>query len=159
MINFMKIKIIAFVSLGGILLIVLIIFLGNIFMGSLPESQERKKFVQDFDLELRGKIIEIKSDGALRIACIKVNESNYKNYRNEGDKFFIRVKDSLAVLIYSSKIGKRPRYHLYEIGSELLINYHDNKQILEVKNSDTLDYHPILLYPTRNYLKNSCIPN
>ena len=158
----MKKKIIVLlIIIGGVLitLLIVLIVLGNLFMDSLPESKEREKFVEEFTLELKGKIIDIKSDGALRIACLKVEDSNYKEYRNENQKFFIRVKDSLAVIIYSTKVGNNPRYHLYSIGSELLINFRNNKKVLEIKDKDTLDYHPILLYPTRDYLKNSCIPD
>jgi hypothetical protein len=137
----------------------LLIVLGILFMDSLPESKHHKKFVEEFDLELKGRITEIKSDGSLRIACLKVEKSNYKEYRVEDNRFFMRVKDSLAVMIYNTKHIDKPRYHLYEIGSELLINHNNNKQIIELAGKDTIDRYGIATYPVRDYLKNSCVPN
>lgn len=151
--------IVLFLALGGIIFFTLLIAIAIPFVNFLPGFKERETFMKDFDLELKGRIIEIKADKSLSIACLKVEESNYKEFRMENDRFFIRVKDSLAVLIYNTMPGNSPRYYMYENGTELLINYKNNWQVLVIENGDTVDISPIWNYPTRDYLNNSCIPN
>ncbi|SMC70319.1 hypothetical protein [Moheibacter sediminis] len=135
-------------------------FLLNLLVESAPMYKEYQKFVNNFDLELKGEIIDIKSDGSLRIACLKVEHSNYKEYyKVEGNRFFMRVKDSLAVMIYSTKDVNKFRHHQYRIGSQLLINHNNNKKIIELEEKHTIDIYGIDTFPVRDYLKNSCIPN
>ena len=153
-------KKIIIIVLGLILIVAILIILIINLIKITPMYKEHQNFVNNFDLELKGEIIEIKSDTSLRIACIKVEESNYKEYyKVEGNRFFIRVKDSLAIMIYSSKHLKKPRIHHYEVGSQLLINHNNNKKIIEIEGKDTIDRYGIETFPIRNYLKNSCIPD
>lgn len=154
-----KLKIIGGVVIGGLFLLTMMIFLVIRFVESTPIYKENQKFRDNFDLELKGEIIDIKSDGSLRIACLKVEESNYKKYyKVEGNRFFMRVKDSLAVMIYSVKDINKPR-HQYRVGSQLLINHNNNKKIIELEGKDTIDIFMIRKFPIRKYLKNSCVPD
>ena len=140
------------IGIAGLLLI--------LFVESTPMYKNHKKFEDNFDLELKGEIIHIKADTSLRIACLKVDKSNYKEYyKVEGNRFFMRVKDSLAVMIYSTKDINKIRFHQYKIGSHLLINYNNNKKIIELEGKDTIDRRSIATYPIRDYLKNSCVPD
>ncbi|SMC70307.1 hypothetical protein [Moheibacter sediminis] len=153
-------KKIIIIILGIFLAFILIIFLIIKGVESTPMHKDHQNFIENFDLELKGEIIEIKSDTSLRIACLRVEESNYKDYNQiDNNRFFIRVKDSLAVMIYSVKDLRRPRHHQYKIGSKLVINLDNNKKIIEIDNGDTIDVHSIRKFPVRDYLKNSCIPD
>lgn len=103
-------------------------------------------------IELKGKILHISSHDDFNIACLKVEKSNYIEYRKETAEFFIRVKDSLAVMVYPASNQS------LKIGSEILVNYNYNHQIFELEKEDTISKQKIMFYPIGDYLKDSCIP-
>jgi|JRYL01.1.fsa_nt_gb TfoX/Sxy family transcriptional regulator of competence genes len=128
----------------------------EIFLIIVIINQEKSRSIykerDGIGLTLKGKIIQIHSEGDFRLACLKVEKSNYIEYRKETAEFFIRVKDSLAVMVYPASNQS------LKIGSEILVNYNYNHQIFELEKEDTINKQKIMFYPIGNYIKDSCIP-
>lgn len=127
-----------------IFLIIVIVY--QIKSSSIHEPPERVA------IELKGKILHISSHNDFNLACLKVEKSNYTEYRKETAEFFIRVKDSLAVMVYPATNQS------LKIGSEILVNYNHDHQILELEKGDTISKQKIIFFPVGNYIKDSCIP-
>lgn len=126
---------------------------------------ERDTYIENFDLKLSGEIIDVQDYGGVATCCIKVKESTYKNFfkKNKSydntERFFIKVEDSLAVMIVSlNGTNHRLRTKL-NLGAKVDVNYEKFRgrkwnRIINV--NDTVDF-TLATYPIEDYIKNSCL--
>ncbi|UOU97974.1 hypothetical protein MUU74_15950 [Chryseobacterium daecheongense] len=165
-----------FLIIGGIIISLFIGFLILMIIYVLkysPEATNRNKFENDFDLQLKGQILDTKVNRyGQTLVCLKVIQSNYKNYfpiynPNEGSndknfwekRFFIKVEDSLAVFICENN-NRRSNY--LTKGSYVLVN--NKKDYLGYKfcyikrnsNKDSIGIR-ITTYPIRDNIERSCL--
>ncbi|UOU97975.1 hypothetical protein MUU74_15955 [Chryseobacterium daecheongense] len=166
-----------FLIIGGIIISLFIGFLILMLIYVLkysPEAINRNKFENDFDLQLKGQILDTKVNRyGQTLVCLKVIKSNYKNYfpiynPNEGNededfwkkRFFIKVEDSLAVFICENK-SSSSIYEFLHKGAFVVINRNNNKSFEVFKNNQTEKETniglKILTYPIRDNIEKSCL--
>lgn len=140
-----------------------------------PEVKNREKFIHNFDVKLKGKIVNIElNEYGQTLVCLQVIETNHKNYfpiydPDEGNdtktwekRFFVKVQDSLAVFICENKSTSSIHKDL-KVNSFVVINRNNSKSFEVFENSKT-DVETdtglnIITYPIRNNISNSCCLN
>lgn len=162
--------------LGLFLLIIIgfiVAFIIWVFTSS-PEAINRNKFENEFDLQLKGKILNVSLNKyGQTLVCLKVLKSNHKNYflindpnvgNEEKDfwekRFFIKVEDSLAVFICENKAASSIHETLKE-NSYVVINRNNDKTFEVFENENTEEETniglKIITYPIRDNLEKSCL--
>jgi len=148
----------------------------NIFIlqGCTDFSKAKNEFINDFDLVLTGRVIDIKTNKyGQKLVCLEVIESNFQNYflihspnkyLNNNDKtwekrFFIKVQNEKAVFIFHDE--KEYRYITDHIvnGAIITINEDNRKAFSVYDKSKNNDYGglALLTYPIRDNIENSCL--
>ncbi|CAN0602382.1 unnamed protein product, partial [Ectocarpus sp. 12 AP-2014] len=132
-------------------------------------------FVDNFDLNLKGEVLNIEQNQyGQYLVCLKVIKSNHKNYfpvhnpnkyRSENsdlweDRFFIKVQDSLAIMILINDGASKIIHNRITKGSKININS-DGKKGYEIYDGDTNKSQGKIYYimtsPVRDNIKKSCL--
>lgn len=164
------VKYIITVLLFFILLSISLVYVGISLENWSNNEPERRVKKETFDVYLSGKVIDIQELGRNNLYCIQIDTSNYREYRRESDLFFVRIKDSLAVIAMDTQNKNFYEYSI-QVGSRVSIEktkrfiilrqYLKNDTIGKPKKSDDRYLengyisHPVL---AQEDLKNSCIP-
>ena len=132
-------------------------------------------FLKEFDLKLRGEVLSItKTKTNHDLICLKVIESNKKDYfplfepfksknsseSNFDKRFFIKVQDSLAVIIlYNGDTSDRILHNKIKNNSIIEINMDEKKsyQIYDTKSDKRIGGRKITTSPLRNNIEISCL--
>ena len=133
------------------------------------------KFIDEFDLKLKGEVINITENKYNHyLVCLKVLESNKKEYfplfepfKKEGNgksnwdkRFFIKVQDSLALIIlYNGDAGQKILHNKIKKNSILEINMDGEKtyDIYDQKTGEFIGGRKISTSPIRNSIELSCL--
>ena len=134
-------------------------------------------FLKKFDLKLKGQVLSIKETKTNHhLVCLKVIESNKKRYfplfepfkskegseNNFNKRFFIKVQDSLAVIIlYNGEMSDRILHNKIKNNSIIEINMDGKKsyQIFDSKTDKYIGGRKIPTSPVRNNIEISCLEN
>ncbi|WP_374360394.1 hypothetical protein [Cloacibacterium sp.] len=159
----------------GFLITFFFIFFVWVFFYS-TESINRDKYINDFDLHLKGKVLKIEQNKyGQTLVCLEVIESNYDNYfpifnPNEGssnkdfweNRFFIKVQNEQALFIFENTPSSSTN-GIIKKGTYVIINRNNNKNFEVFENENTEKESKIgkkiITYPIRDNIKNSCLDN
>lgn len=154
------------------LFISIILLLSIFILQSCHYAKAKKEFINNFDLELTGKVIDVKNNKyGQTLVCLEVIKSNYQDFfpihdpdkysdsKISENRFFIKVEGGKAIFIFEDE--NRYNYITSHIvkSAIITINEDNNKMFTVYNQSQTEDYGKlsIFTYPIRDNIKNSCL--
>lgn len=139
------------------------------------ERKAKDDFIENFNLKLKGEVLTIEQNSyGQYLVCLKILESNKNQYfpihdpnkfKSKGSdfwekRFFIKVQDTLALMILINDGVSRVIHNRIKVGSLIEIN-RDGKKGYEIFNGSTnksdgkINY--IMTAPIRDNMEKSCL--
>jgi ASC-1-like (ASCH) protein len=156
--------------------IVKLFFLATFFItqGCSEVSKARTEFINNFDLELTGRVIDVRlNQYGQKLVCLDVLNSNYKNYFPIYDpdkylesgsitsekRFFIKVKNDRALFIFRDNRKHRGITNHIVKGAIITINEDKKKsfRVYDESKSKRFGGLTIQTSPIRNNLEGDCL--